>query len=220
MLLNLTQVENVSENAKSVTAISPDHVLTHRTASAAAHSAGRMAWPCDKCGALRWKLETPGLCCSGGKVKLAMPNVPEELRQLYSGGHEKSSVFLTNIRKYNAALHMTSFGVDERRMPRGCISVVVHGEIHHRIGSLLSEESNRAKFCQVFFCDSELETRLQMVQGLDRQLLELLQTLLHRENSYVRSFKAAIERLAEDPTLQNACLVIRADRKPSGEHVR
>lgn len=153
-------------------------------------------------------------------MTLAPPNVPEELRQLYSGDHQKSSTFLNSIRKYNSALHMTSFGVEERQMPGGYPSVIIHGEIYHRIGSLLPDDRSSAKFCQLFFCDTELQTRQEMVRGLDSQLLEMLQTVLHRDNSYVRSFKAAIDRLTEDPTLESVCLVIRADRRPAGEHVR
>lgn len=185
-----------------------------------AHEAGRMAWPCDKCSALRWKLEAPGLCCSGGKVELRPLSVPDELWRLYTGNHEKSNTFLSGIRKYNAALHMTSFGVKERQLPGGCVNVVIHGEVHHRIGSLLPQEHGEAKYCQIFFCDSELEKRMSFIHGLDRQLLQLLQVILHRDNSYVQSFKAAVDRLSDDPTMQYASLVIRADRKPSGEHLR
>lgn len=72
---------------------------------------GKMDNKCNFCGALKFKGETPGLCCSNGKVKL--PNydkLPEPLNSLMNGDHQKSKEFLNLIRKYNSSFKMTSFG--------------------------------------------------------------------------------------------------------------
>uniref|UniRef100_A0A1I8J8H4 ATP-dependent DNA helicase n=1 Tax=Macrostomum lignano TaxID=282301 RepID=A0A1I8J8H4_9PLAT len=45
-------------------------------------------------------------------------------------------------------------------------------------------------------------------------------TLLHECNLYVRSLKAAAQRIMEDPELVDARIVIHPDRRPSGEHIR
>lgn len=72
---------------------------------------GAMDVRCSHCNALKFVGETPGMCCSDGKVKLPVfESPPEPLRSLIFGTSETSKHFLTNIRKYNAAFQMTSFG--------------------------------------------------------------------------------------------------------------
>jgi hypothetical protein len=39
--------------------------------------------PCGYCNVKRFPLEGPSFCCRQGKVKLHMPDVPDELRQLF-----------------------------------------------------------------------------------------------------------------------------------------
>ena len=66
---------------------------------------------CDKCLAKKWKQETNVMCCSNGKVDLpVLADPPEPIKQLLTGTTEESKHFLKNIRKYNSAFQMTSFG--------------------------------------------------------------------------------------------------------------
>ena len=61
------------------------------------------------CSALKFKNETPGMCCAGGKVKLLeLHPTPEQISTLVSDGTNQSKHFLANIHKYN---YMPTFKV-------------------------------------------------------------------------------------------------------------
>lgn len=79
---------------------------------------GQMDVVCPFCSALKFRSETPGLCCVGGRVKLhPLTPPPEPLRSLLYGDLPESKHFLKNVQKYNGCFQMTSFGaniVDER----------------------------------------------------------------------------------------------------------
>ncbi|PAA46684.1 hypothetical protein BOX15_Mlig000328g25 [Macrostomum lignano] len=115
---------------------------------------------------------------------------------------------------------MTSLGSRQREQPGWNPSFILHGQMHHRIGSLLPDPGDAARFCQVFFVDQELQNRLQWTAGLNEILLQELQAVLHDCNSYVRSLKSAVDLLRSDSQLQRAKVVINPDARPSGEHVR
>lgn len=69
---------------------------------------------CMHCDALKFFKESPGMCCSNGKVSLPPLTVPPEpLRSYVSGATNLSKTFLANIRKYNSAFQMTSFGASK-----------------------------------------------------------------------------------------------------------
>ncbi|GBP41987.1 hypothetical protein EVAR_33791_1 [Eumeta japonica] len=62
--------------------------------------------------ALKFKNETPGMCCASGNVKLPeLHPPPEALLTLLSGVTRESKHFLENIRKYNSCFQIISFGV-------------------------------------------------------------------------------------------------------------
>ncbi|GFT58060.1 uncharacterized protein TNCV_722451 [Trichonephila clavipes] len=70
--------------------------------------------PCSWCHALKWKDETQGMCCSGGKVQLpTLEPYPEPLHSLLTHQDPLSEHFLSTIRKYNGCFQMTSFGAKE-----------------------------------------------------------------------------------------------------------
>ncbi|GFQ66027.1 ATP-dependent DNA helicase [Trichonephila clavata] len=65
---------------------------------------------CLKCSALKWKGETPGMCCSSGKVKLPpILKPPEPLCSLLKGETAQSKDFVKHIRLFNNMFAMTSF---------------------------------------------------------------------------------------------------------------
>ncbi|GFQ77292.1 hypothetical protein TNCT_52571 [Trichonephila clavata] len=60
---------------------------------------GRMSNVCLKCSALKWKGETPGMCCSSGKVKLPpILKPPEPLCSLLKGETAQSKDFVKHIK--------------------------------------------------------------------------------------------------------------------------
>jgi len=73
---------------------------------------------CQHCKALKFRLETPGLCCAGGKVKLpVLAQPPEPLYSFIYGNTIQSKHFLANTQKYNGSFQMTSFGAEVIEQP-------------------------------------------------------------------------------------------------------
>jgi len=59
---------------------------------------------CQHCKALKFRLETPGLCCAGGKVKLpVLAQPPKPLYSFLYGNTIQSKHFLANTQKYNGS---------------------------------------------------------------------------------------------------------------------
>ena len=182
---------------------------------------GKMDSTCLFCRALKWKSETPGMCCSSGKVKLEpllLP--PEPLKTLLSGSTQQSKHFLSNIRRYNSIFQMTSFGATKVVREGGFMPTFkVQGQVYHLAGSLLPLPNEEASYLQIYFMgDERLEAsrRKSIYPGLDENIVHALQQMLHQFNSYINSFKYALERMPSD---ERRC-VIRADKTPVGEHER
>ncbi len=183
---------------------------------------GGMTQTCPYCAAKKWKGETPGLCCSGGKVKLPeLPELPEILQDLLTNDSCDGKHFRSHIFKYNSAFQMTSFGTDNNLTDRGFFTTFrVQGQVYHRIGGLLPLPDQEAKFVQVFFmqdADAQVQQRLaNMNGGLKENIVLDLQEMLHERHQHVHNFKYALEKMN---TAEHA-VVIHADRCPQGEHLR
>ncbi|GFX34780.1 ATP-dependent DNA helicase PIF1 [Trichonephila clavipes] len=81
---------------------------------------GHMPITCQFCSAMKFKGETPGLCCSGGKVHLpVLRDPPEPLHTLLSSDSVCAKVFQKNIRQYNSCFQMTSFGSSKQVIETG-----------------------------------------------------------------------------------------------------
>ena len=149
---------------------------------------------CSDCHAFKWAKETPGFCCYQGKIKLEKvhdpPAVIEDLL--------KNKEFTANIRGYNNALALASLGTDHK--PEIGPNFKIQGKLHHKIGSLSPVDGN-PKFAQLYFFDSEheLENRLQHVSSLKPEILEQLQSCLHRVNPYIKDIKVALEVVKDAP---------------------
>lgn len=75
---------------------------------------GEMKFKCKYCKALKFKKEAKGICCCNGKIILMpLKDPPKPLMDLVTKNTEISTHFLRNIRKYNAAFQMTSFGASK-----------------------------------------------------------------------------------------------------------
>ena len=149
---------------------------------------GAMDKRCQHCDALKYAHETPGMCCTGGKVKLPLFNAPPpELITLLEGKEQRSKNFLGKIRRYNSAFQMTSFGVTKEIagpevgfMP----TFKVQGQIYHRIGSLFPpSDADKKAFLQIYFMgeeEQEIERRAELFEDLDKEIIAELQRCLHR----------------------------------------
>ena len=163
-----------------------------------------------------------------GKVRLDhLQPLPEKLKNLYDIENTKNESmakhFKKHIRQYNCLFQMTSFGAKEVHTPRNewDPSVVIHGQIHHFIGNLIPEPDQQAKFLQIYFLDPEdsVELRMKILQdsGIQREIIEILETTLREQNPYITSLEHAKEQIQDIP---EAYIVIDPDRRPIFEHER
>ena len=108
---------------------------------------GTLSVQCSNCGAIKFPMETESLCCLKGSVQLdAFPHPPVFLQHLYEGVDSNGKHFLANIRKYNCAFQMTSFGCSEITMAGFNPSFRIQGQVYHLIGSIVPAEGESPKF--------------------------------------------------------------------------
>ena len=209
------QVDPVILTAKSAFHYDPSHTYDSKVIFF-----GRMNYICKHCKARKFQTETPGMCCSGGKVKLPLIQTPPEpLLSLMDGKSTRSKTFLKYIRPYNSVFEMTSFG-SENLIKGHQTTFKVQGQIYHRIGSLFPNTSKNEKhsFVQIYFMgdsQAELDRRCDVVSGLDKEIVRDIQNFLHEHNAVVKSFKTAIEQPHPEG---NYRVVIHADRKVANVH--
>ncbi|CAE1298320.1 unnamed protein product [Acanthosepion pharaonis] len=189
---------------------------------------GSMSVVCGHCNAKKWPGESAGLCCSDGKVQLRpFRELPAPLKALLEGSSPDSKHFLAKIRQYNCAFQMTSFGGNAFREVGWNPTFKVQGQVYHRIGSLLPETATDSAFLQIYFIadsNQQADARMGIIPENDtgqdnhprRNIINSLQQMLHETNSYVRSFKYALEN---NPS-SDFIIVIDADKRPQGEHER
>ncbi|XP_016663080.1 uncharacterized protein LOC107884780 [Acyrthosiphon pisum] len=181
---------------------------------------GSLSIVCQHCKALKFRLETPGLCCAGGKVKLpVLAQPPEPLYSFLYGNTIQSKHSLANTQKYNGSFQMTSFGAEVVEQPGYNPSYKIQGQIHHRAGALLPQPNEDHKFIQIYFVgnsENELEQWCAIFPANKREMIGQLQILLHEHNELVRLFKTALDTMHSD----DHKIIIRADKRPSGSYVR
>jgi len=135
---------------------------------------GNMDKVCRFCGAKKWAGEAPGLCCSGGKVRLQpLADPPDVLKNLFLGNSAHAKTFLKGIWRYNSCFAMTSFGikngpsrVHDRSTSGGGgdfennsavrhrgkqYTFKIQGQCYHRMGSLRPQPDQEPKFLQIYF---------------------------------------------------------------------
>ncbi|KIH47497.1 hypothetical protein ANCDUO_22443 [Ancylostoma duodenale] len=125
-----------------------------------------------------------------------------------------------NIRKYNACFQMTSFGTTAVVQEAGFMPTFkVQGQIYHRAGSLLPPPNEDPKFLQIYFVADEqqqADRRCESIDGKRKNIVLNLQRMLHQHNNLVKVLKTALEKMPTDKYK----VVIRADKRPRGEHER
>jgi hypothetical protein len=163
------------------------------------HTLGEMTTVCGKCGALHFLEERAAssscanpqftLCYAQGKVTmppLAPP--PEPLRRLITGKKMDAKDFRHHIRSYNSALAFTSVGanLDTSVAQPNNYTYHLRGELYHRMGSLLPQLGEARKFAQLYISNPhvEFDGRMGNFGGLNRDTMQLLQTMLHACNPY------------------------------------
>ncbi|XP_043461172.1 uncharacterized protein LOC122497870 [Leptopilina heterotoma] len=181
---------------------------------------GEMNKICNYCQSLKWADEAKGLCCSSGKIVItSLPEPPEPLRSLLNGDLPHSLMFLQQLRAFNSAFQMTSFGASEVYESGFRPTCRIQGQVYHRMGSLLASSGQSASYLQIYFISDAQEQatrRVSIFNTLDSNLILLIQDLLHEHHTYIRSFKSAVEAMpSESPDYR---IVIKEDRLPAGHH--
>ena len=189
---------------------------------------GEMSHVCTHCRALKFKGETPGICCSGGKVQLeSFKPPPNPLYDLLMGTGTDSGLMLDYARSFNNAVAMASLISFEKEMPGYKPSVILAGKVHMRMGPLQSTDGS-AHYAQLYVLDSQQEKterfqRMHIAQGTSdaqkrrlKGILTQVQEAIHSVNPYVKDFKQIMELPEED--LEHAHIVISASEKPRDGH--
>ncbi|KAL7616464.1 hypothetical protein Lser_V15G00051 [Lactuca serriola] len=135
---------------------------------------GDAVYVCSVCKAKVWQGEAIrgnkdlkktcySICCYNGKVELpSLIHPPQLLLDLYSGLSEKSQNFIQNIRRYNMMFAFTSMvGMIDHIVSLGGAPYVyrMHGQNYHIAGSLLPEEGESPRFCQLYIYDTDHEVQ-------------------------------------------------------------
>ncbi|GFR72292.1 retrotransposon-like protein [Elysia marginata] len=91
-----------------------------------------------------------------------------------------------------------------------CRELYQKGKLYHRIGNLLPKRGAVPKISQIYFYDSDAQLDYRLLHsGLDPQILKDFQTTLHSVNTYIKSFKTAIEVSAEQSDVR---IVLHAEK--------
>lgn len=153
---------------------------------------------------------TFSLCCQNGKVLLSkLKDAPSPLRNLLDYNDPTTSKFRDQIRIYNGMFCFTSFGakIDHSvNKGRGPYTFRISGQSYHKIGSLLPIEGTQPKYAQLYFYDTQNETRNRMSVFTDNQAKEItdetivtsLINMLNKFSSVAKAF-----RMARDWCIQN-----------------
>ncbi|XP_056846795.1 uncharacterized protein LOC130497734 [Raphanus sativus] len=175
---------------------------------------------CPSCKALLWNAEAVGggtnrskkefsLCCQKGRVRLPpVREPPSPLLELL-----ESPKFRPHIRVANSLLAFTSMGAHIDHSVTGTpgpFTFRVHGQITHRIGSMLPEDGNDPQYLQLYIFDTEneIENRkraitkgsasLEVDDAIIAQLIEMLDT----NNHLARTFRHARDRFRATGTIE------------------
>ncbi|CAH1445085.1 unnamed protein product [Lactuca virosa] len=195
---------------------------------------GDAVYVCSVCKAKVWQGEAIrgnkdlkktcySICCYNGKVELpSLIHPPQLLLDLYSGLSEKSQNFIQNIRRYNMMFAFTSMAgkIDHTVNSGGGPYVYrMHGQNYHIAGSLLPEEGESPRFCQLYMYDTdhEVQNRFKSCESnkkkkttsnesmanpfsLEFWTIHELMGLLDFINPLAKQFRMARDRFGSNPT--------------------
>ena len=162
-----------------------------------------------------------GMCCYQGKISLPpLQHPPIELSQLLLSQEQLGKRFREHIRNYNNALAMTSVGrkLDNslNRQGGGPYSFRLHGELIHRVGSLLPPEGEAPVFAQLYIHDNAQQAHEHRSANtfnatLDPGTLRELQDMLWRSHPGVALYKQAYQLSLAIPPERQCRIALRFD---------
>ncbi|KAI5424717.1 hypothetical protein KIW84_030777 [Lathyrus oleraceus] len=191
---------------------------------------------CTHCEALMWYQEKTKkgkncsvpkfqLCCRNGKVILQLLKTPPLLlrRLLFDNSESESINYQQYCRLYNMIFAFTSSGmkVDNRFQDgRGPPNLRIHGQVCHRIGSMLPLPGESPKFAQLNFfdTDNEVQNRIEAIGNnpyIIPDTVKRLKLMLDKFNTHAKSFRMAADRL-KNCSLPDLKLKLISDRSTDG----
>jgi len=179
------------------------------------HYIGKMNVECQYCKAKHFQAEKVhnkgnsfNDCCSHGKVMLEpLPPLPDKLQQLFSGNHQKSKEFLTNLRGYNSAFSFASFNanlVNFKAQRRGPYCFKIQGQIYYQINTALYPATKeQSSYGQLFIFDANeaTEYRLNANTNLDEEFLHTLDNIIRSNNIFAQSYEMMHEEVRNQENL-------------------
>ncbi|KAL8125176.1 hypothetical protein AgCh_012741 [Apium graveolens] len=191
---------------------------------------------CSKCHAQMWKEErvnknvTKGcpifsLCCMKGAVRLPqIPPTPEYFLDLYND-KKRGPTFHRLIRLYNTIFAFKSTGGNiDHSINNGRAPYVfrLNGQNHHVFGSLIPNDNETPKFCQLYIYDTinEVDNRLRWVsvhdrESVDKEVVRGLITMLDETNQLVGEFRQQRD-LYESDEIVELQIILKVIRSESG----
>ena len=169
---------------------------------------------CRYCGAKRFQYESPGFCCRKGKTHIHIPEVPAELKRLFTSQvHDDAKYFRKHIRYFNSHFSFTSLGVTlDRRVSTtagmGIYTFRVQGGLYHRLDHLVPG-SHGPRHLQLYFYDTEDQTlahRAKRSPDLDINIIRNILRIL-QDNPYVQTFN----RVGVVPNLDDYSIELNTD---------
>jgi hypothetical protein len=151
---------------------------------------------CVHCGAIRFQFEGPAFCCRKGRVSIFIPEVPEELKRLFTSQEdEDAKYFRDNIRYFNSHFSFTSLGVTlDRRVSTaartGVYTFRAQGGLYHALDDLVSTD-NGPRHLQLYIYDTDenLFHRVKKSPNLNIDLIRKILGILEH-NPYAQVFKS------------------------------
>ncbi|CAG8655944.1 6445_t:CDS:1, partial [Acaulospora morrowiae] len=172
---------------------------------------------CNHCNALKLPTESPGMCCSNGKVVLMEPTIPPLLQHLFTSQDDIAKDFHDKIRFYNSAFTFASVGVRFDRelanAKNGIYTFRVQGSFYHRIGLLLPEAGSNPHYLQMYIYDTqhELHHRTNTIpnSNLNPAIVEDIKAILDEVNPYSINFRYISNFPEED--IKNLSMLIHTN---------
>jgi hypothetical protein len=170
---------------------------------------------CQHCGALRFPYEGPAFCCRKGKVDIFTPDVPEELKRLFtSQDDDDAKYFRENIRYFNSHFSFTSLGVTlDRRVSTaartGVYTFRACGGLYHALDDLVPAD-NGPRHLQLYIYDTDehLLHRAKRSPDLNIEVIRKILRILEL-NPYAQVFKS----LGAVPNLDEYRISLNTDIK-------
>jgi hypothetical protein len=160
------------------------------------HFVLRKVKPCGYCNTKRFPLENPSFCYRQGKVKLHMPDVPNELRWLFlSQTNPDALYFRKHIQYINYHFSFASLGANlDRRYntPKGSgvYTFWIHGHVYHRLYPLVHGQEGPRHMQHYFYdTDETIQHRIQRSLNIDEGVIRTVLWLLE-DNPYVSVFRS------------------------------